>query len=123
MSAFSFRQRLRSFSHAFRGAGTLIRTQTNAWLHALATILVLVAGVALGISKTEWALIALAIALVWMAEALNTAIEFLSDEITEERRERIKRAKDVAAFAVLVSAVAALTIGLIVFLPHCLATK
>ena len=101
MSAFSFRQRLRSFSHAIRGADTLIRTQPNAWLHALATVLVIVAGVTVRISSIEWALVSLAIALVWMAEALNTAIEFLADEITEERRERIKRAKDVAAFGVL----------------------
>ena len=123
MSAFSFRQRLQSFRHAIRGAGTLIRTQPNTWLHALATVLIIVAGFTVRISNIEWALISLAIALVWMAEALNTAIEFLADEITEERRERIKKAKDVAAFGVLVSALVAATIGLIVFLPYGLPAK
>ncbi len=123
MSAFSFRQRLRSFRHAFHGAATLIRTQPNARLHALATALAIVAGVTLKIQKIEWALVSLAIALVWMAEALNTAIEFLADEITEERRARIKQAKDVAAFGVLIGALVAAAIGLIVFLPHCLPAK
>lgn len=56
--------------------------------------------------------------LVWMAEALNTAIEFLADEVSQEWRARIGQAKDVAAFGVLVSALAAATIGLLVFVPH-----
>ena len=123
MSAFSFRQRLQSFRHAFRGAATLIRTQHNAWLHALARVLIIVAGFTVRLSSIEWALVSVAIALVWMAEALNTAIEFLADEITEERRERIKQAKDVAAFGVLVSALATVAIGLFVFLPHFLPAK
>lgn len=118
MPAFSLFHRLKSFSHAFRGAITLLRTQHNTWLHALATAVVFAAGIVLHVSLTDWALLIVAIALVWIAEALNTAIEFLADEVTLERRERIRFAKDIAAFAVLVSAIAALAIGAIVFLPH-----
>ena len=118
MSAFSFRRRLQSFTHAFRGAGTLLRTQHNAWVHCGAAVLVVIAGSGLGISRTEWASLTVAIALVWIAEALNTAIEFLADEISKEHRQGIGKAKDVAAFGVLVAAVTAAVIGCLVFLPH-----
>ena len=118
MPDFSIYQRLRSFTHALRGAGTLVGTQHNSWIHAVATVLVLGAGFWVRVSLTEWGLLIVAITLVWLAEALNTAIEFLADEITEERRDRIKKAKDVAAFGVLISALAAAMIGVIVFLPH-----
>ena len=118
MSAFSPRQRLHSFRHALRGAITLVRTQHNAWLHATATLLVIALGITLQIPRHDWALISVAIALVWIAEAFNTAIEFLADEVTEEKRERIKNAKDVAAFGVLVSAIASAVTGLIVFVPY-----
>lgn len=77
-----------------------------------------IAGFSLGLSRTEWAPLTVAIALVWIAEALNTAIEFLADEISTEHRERIGKAKDVAAFGVLVAAMAAAVIGCLVFLPY-----
>jgi diacylglycerol kinase (ATP) len=118
MPDFSIKKRLKSFTHALRGAVTLVATQHNAWLHAVATVAVLSAGFWLKVSLIEWGLLIMAIALVWIAEALNTALEFLADEITEERRDRIKKAKDVAAFGVLISALAAATLGAIVFLPH-----
>jgi len=120
ISHFSFRKRIKSFTHAFRGAGTLLRTQHNAWIHLAAAVGVIAAGFRVGITATGWALLTIAIALVWMAEALNTALEFLADEVSMEKREGIKRAKDVAAFGVLVAALAALVIGAIVFLPYCL---
>lgn len=107
--------RLRSFGHALRGGMTLMKTQPNARIHLVATVTVIVAGVCWRISPGEWALVLLACALVWLAEALNTALEFLADEVSRERREGIKRAKDVAAFAVLVAAVAAVGIGVAVF--------
>ncbi|HEY4247877.1 MAG TPA: diacylglycerol kinase family protein [Lacunisphaera sp.] len=118
MRPFSFRQRLKSFSHAVRGAATLVSTQHNAWIHIVATAVVLVTSVIARVSGIDWALLIVAIALVWIAESLNTAIEFLGDEITEERRDRIGKAKDVAAFAVLISAIASVVIGTIVFLPY-----
>ena len=123
MPAFSLFHRLKSFRHAFRGAVTLLRTQHNAWLHAAATALVIAAGFFLHVSGVDWALLLVAIALVWIAEALNTAIEFLADEITLERRDRIKHAKDIAAFGVLISACAAVAIGAIVFAPYFLSAS
>ncbi|ATC64257.1 diacylglycerol kinase [Nibricoccus aquaticus] len=107
--------RLRSFGHAMRGGMTLLKTQPNARIHLVATVGVVVAGAVWRISPGEWALVAVACGLVWMAEAFNTALEFLADEVSLERREGIKRAKDVAAFAVLVAAGAAVGIGAVVF--------
>lgn len=123
MSPFSLRRRLQSFGFALQGARTLLRTQRNAWLHAAATVVVVVAGFVFHVSREEWALLVVAISLVWIAEALNTALEFLADEVSEERRERIGKAKDVGAFAVLVSALAAAIIGGFVFLPHLISIK
>lgn len=108
----------RCFAHALRGGYVLIRSQTNAQLHVLATLTVAALGLGLHISRSDWCWIITAIALVWMAEALNTAIEFLGDEISREHRPLIGRAKDLGAASVLVAAGAAFLIGLLVFIPH-----
>lgn len=123
MSTFSVRRRVQSFVFAFQGARTLLGTQHNAWIHAGATIAVIIGGVICRVSRPEWTSLIFAVALVWMAESLNTAIEFLGDEVSEERRERIRKAKDVGAFGVLVGAIAAVAIGCLVFLPYLLPAK
>jgi len=112
--------RLRSFGHAFRGLGSLLRTQHNARIHALATILVLAAGAFLRISTAEWALIALAVVCVWAAEALNTSVEFLVDLVSPDIHPIAAKAKDVAAGAVLVAAIGSVVVGALVFGPHVL---
>jgi diacylglycerol kinase (ATP) len=123
MSTFSLRRRLQSFVFAFQGAKALLASQHNAWVHAGATFAVVVGGAICRVSRQEWTSLIFAIALVWMAEALNTAIEFLADEVSVERRERIGSAKDVGAFGVLVAAIAAFMIGAIVFFPHIVPAK
>jgi diacylglycerol kinase len=97
---------------------TLLKTQPNARIHLAATAAALGTGLCVKISPGEWALVVVACALVWLTEALNTALEFLADEVSLERREGIKRAKDVAAFAVLVAAITAVGIGAAVFGPR-----
>jgi diacylglycerol kinase (ATP) len=111
-------KRVMAFVHAWRGLVVLVRTQPHARFHLLATVAVIGLGLAAGLAAGEWALLVLAIGLVWVAEALNTALEFLADEVSEEWRERLGRAKDVAAAAVLLSAVAALAVGACVFGPR-----
>ncbi len=111
---------MRSFGHAFRGLRLLLRTQHNARIHAVATVLVLVAGALLRIAPAEWALIVLAIACVWVAEALNTSIEFLVDLVSPEHHPLAGKAKDVAAGAVLLAAIGAAITGGFVFGPHVL---
>jgi diacylglycerol kinase (ATP) len=115
---FEFTGRIRSFRFAGRGLGLTLRSQHNAWIHAAATVAVVIAGYRLGISRTEWCLIALACAAVWTAEALNTAFEFLADATTMEFHPLVGQAKDVAAGAVLVTVLGALIVGMLVFGPY-----
>lgn len=112
--------RLESFRCAFRGVGTLLSSQPNAWIHLLATLCAVGLGLWLGISRLEWCAVALAIALVWMAEALNTAFEFLCDAASPGCHPLVRKAKDVAAAAVLLCAGGSVVIGLLVFGPHLL---
>jgi diacylglycerol kinase (ATP) len=116
--AFSFTGRLRSFTHAFRGLGLMLATQHNAWIHAAATIGVVVAGFAARLERSEWCWIVLAIVGVWMAEALNTAFELLCDVASPEFHPMVKQAKDVAASAVLVAAMGSAVIGILIFSSH-----
>jgi diacylglycerol kinase (ATP) len=109
--------RIRSFGYAFRGVWTMLRSQRNAWIHALATGVVLAAGFALGISVNDWKWLVLALVSVWGAEALNTALEFLADAATPEFHPLVKQAKDVAAGAVLIAAIGAAIIGALIFIP------
>lgn len=110
--------RLRSFKHALNGLRILLKTQPNARIHVAATVAVIIAGCAFGITRGDWCLVIFACAGVWVAEALNTAVEFLGDAITTEKHPLIGKAKDVAACAVLLAALAAVGIGVFVFAPH-----
>jgi len=117
---FSWAARARSFGYALRGVVTLLATQHNAWIHAAATVVVVALGVALGVSRLEWALLIFAIALVWTAEGFNTALEWLCDVAAPEYHPLVKKAKDVAAAAVLLAAIGSALIGLLVFGPRLL---
>jgi diacylglycerol kinase len=118
---FSWAARARSFGFAFRGVVTLLATQHNAWIHAAATVAVVGLGLTLGVSRLEWALLVFAIALVWTAEGLNTALEWLCDAAAPEYHPLVKQAKDVAAAAVLLAAIGSAVVGLLVFGPRLLA--
>lgn len=116
--AFSFAARVQSFRYALAGFPVLLSTQHNARIHAVATVMVVIAGLIVRVSPLEWALLVLAIGMVWSMEAMNTAIELLADEISLEQRPRIGKAKDVAALGVLAAAITAMLLGVFVFLPH-----
>jgi diacylglycerol kinase (ATP) len=115
---FQFTGRIRSFRHAIMGVLRMIRCQHNAWIHAVATVAVLVAAFLLRVSAGDWCWIILAISIVWTAEALNTAFEFLADAASPEFHPLVRDAKDVAAGAVLLTAIAAGIIGTIIFWPY-----
>ena len=115
---FQFTGRIRSFRFAFVGIWTMLKTQHNAWVHAVATVVVVAAGFFFGISTSEWCWLVLAIMAVWIAEALNTAFEFLADAASPGFHPLVKHAKDVAAGAVLIAAIGALVIGVLVLGPH-----
>jgi len=114
-------QRAASFRHAWRGILHLVRTQPNAWIHLAATLAVIASGWLLHVRRGEWLALILAIGLVWTAEALNTALEALADEISREHRHGLGRAKDAGAAGVLLASIAAAIVGFAVFLPHLLA--
>lgn len=115
------KKRIESFGFALRGIAELIRTQPHARIHLLATAMVFAAGRALGISATEWMMVVLAAGGVWLAEALNTALEAVTDLASPEYHELARRAKDVAAGGVLMMALAAAAVGILVFGPHLVA--
>jgi len=117
----AWRRLCRSFGWARRGIVVLLRTQANARIHAVAAGCAIVAGFALGISRGEWCAVVAAIGIVFSAEGLNTAIEFVVDLASPELHPLAEKAKDVAAGAVLLSALTAAVIGLLVFGPHLLA--
>lgn len=117
---FSWRARARSFSYAWAGIRSLFGSEHNLYLHAVSTIAAVVMAVLFRISLMEAMILALSIALVWMAELFNTAIEKTADLISSEYHPQIKLLKDVAAAAVLVAAIAALLIGAFIFLPKLL---
>lgn len=115
---FQFTGRIRSFRYAIIGILRMIHCQHNAWIHAAATVVVVVTAFLLRISAADWCWIILAISIVWTAEALNTAFEFLADAASPEFHPLVRDAKNVAAGAVLITAVAAVSIGLFVFWPY-----
>ena len=111
------RRRIASFGHAFRGVGAALRSELHLQFHAVASVAVLGLGLYVGLTTTEWALVALAVAGVWAAELLNTALETLTNLVSPDYHPLAGRAKDVAAGAVLLAALGALVVGGLVFGP------
>lgn len=114
---FSISQRLRSFKYAYRGLSVLIREEHNTRIHLVVAAVVVIAGFVFKITAFEWIAVVFASGFVITLEILNTAIEDICDFISPEKHEMIKRIKDLSAAGVLVSAIIAVIIGLIVFVP------
>ena len=114
---FSLLKRIKSFKHAINGLCLLIKEEHNSRIHLLAAILAITAGYYFDISTAEWLMIVIAIGAVFGAELLNSAIENTADAVTEEHHPKIKKAKDLAAGAVLVVSIMAFVIGMIIFIP------
>src|SRR5437763_952778 len=115
---FEFTGRIRSFRYAIAGILRMIRCQHNAWIHTAATVGAIALGFFFNLSRFEWCWIVVAVAIVWTAEALNTAFEFLADAASPNFHPVVRDAKDVAAGAVLITALASSVIGAIIFWPH-----
>lgn len=109
--------RLASFRHAFAGWWYVLRTQHNAWIHAVASVAILAVALWLGLERLEWAIVILTVAMVWVAEFVNTAVEALVDLLSPEIHPLAKTAKDIAAASVLIAALAAVVVGLLVMGP------
>ncbi|MCK4724498.1 MAG: diacylglycerol kinase family protein [Anaerolineales bacterium] len=106
-----------SFRYAFGGWWYVIRTQRNAWIHAIVSISVIAIALWLGLNRYDWALITIAITMVWTAEFINTALEAIIDLASPEHHELARISKDVGASAVLIAAGSAAIIGFIILGP------
>lgn len=115
-----FKRRIQSFIYAFQGIQFLLKSQVHAKIHLVFTIAVISSSIYFQVTLLEWMILLLCIATVWGLEAVNTAIEQVVDLVSPNYHEKAKRAKDVAAAAVLIAAFFSSIIGLIIFIPYCL---
>jgi diacylglycerol kinase (ATP) len=115
---FTLAARLKSFAYAFEGIALMLKTQHNAWLHLIATMLVMGLATWCRVDAADWRWLIGAMAMVWMAEAMNTAVESLCDVVSPQYSLAVKCAKDLAAGGVLIAACAASAIGVITFWPY-----
>ena len=114
---FSFRKRIRSFRYAISGIATMLQSEHNSRIHVVAMAAVIVLGIMLHITSAEWCIVAMCCGAVLTAEAMNSAIEAIADLVSPDYHPLIKKAKDVAAAGVLMTAIAAAIAGTIIFLP------
>jgi diacylglycerol kinase (ATP) len=115
--SFSFRARMRSLYHAVTGILEFLRDEHNARIHVVATIGVGIAAYVFRVTLMEAALLSIVIAGVWITEMLNTCVERTMDFVHPEEHPRIRFIKDLAAGAVLVASIAAVVVGLLIFIP------
>ena len=116
-TTFSFQDRFKSFSYAFAGLKILFIEEHNARIHLIAALIATTLGFILEISPNEWISLIVVMGLVFICELINTSLEALADFVSPEKHPQIKKVKDLAAAAVLISALVALITGIILFLP------
>ena len=109
---------INSFKNAFKGGAITFSSQRNFRFHVSVFIMVAVLGLLYKINLSEWCIFLQSSGLVLIAEMFNTSLEYLCDFITKEKKEEIRKVKDVAAGAVLIAALISLIIGVIIFLPR-----
>lgn len=111
------RSRMQSFKNALIGWWHVIKTQQNAWIHAVATVLVVIMALWLQLSLRDWGVLIVTIAMVWMAEFLNTALEIVVDLASPDLHPLARAGKDVGAASVLIAAASAVIIGVLLMGP------
>jgi diacylglycerol kinase (ATP) len=111
------KSRLKAVQYALEGLQYILRTQRNTWIHAIATLCVFFLGLWLQLHPRDWAILVLTISVVWAAEAMNTAIESITDLISPQQNSLAKAAKDTSAAAVFATAAGSVIIGLIILGP------
>jgi len=109
--------RIHAFGYAFRGWWYVIRTQRNAWIHAVITTLAILVAFWLRVPMRDWAVLLLTIALVWTAEFINTALEAVVDLASPQLHPLAKVGKDVGAATVLIAALTSILVGLLILGP------
>jgi len=117
---FSLKSRFGSFKFAIHGLWSLLKNEHNSRIHFLAAIVAIAMGLILNIYPFEWSLLIIVIGIVFLTELLNTSLETLADIVDPEWNERIRKAKDYAAAAVLISAIISVVVGGLIFIPKIL---
>lgn len=121
LEKFSLKKRIKSFKYAYNGIAVLFKEEHNARIHAVATLLVVIAGFIFHLSCFEWVAIVFAIGIVLSAEAVNSALERTADFVKAERDDRKRDIKDLGAAAVFICAITAAIIGCLIFIPKIIA--
>ena len=116
-SPYRAKSRLSAFRYAFSGWWYVLRTQRNAWIHLVAMIMTVTLGLWLSLGPQDWAILLLAIGLVWTAEFINTGIEAIVDLASPEKHPLAQVGKDVGAAAVLIAALIAVLVGILILGP------
>ena len=109
---------LKSYSYAVKGLFKTFREEQNLKIQTFASLLVLILGVYFRIDRIEWAILTLVICLVLAAEITNSAVERITDVLKPRINTYVKEIKDIMAAAVLLSSIAAVIIGVIIFFPY-----
>ncbi|MDQ1811789.1 diacylglycerol kinase family protein [Massilia sp. CCM 9210] len=115
---FSLAARSKSFGYAIAGIVFMLKTQHNAWLHLIATMIVAGLAFYFKVSAADWRWLVVAMVAVWVAETINTAVEYVCDVVSPGYAIAVKHAKDIAAGGVLIAAVGAVLIGALTFWPY-----
>lgn len=110
--------RAKSFRYAFSGWHFVLRTQKNAWIHAIFSMAVILVSIWLRLTRHDWAMIIIAITLVWTSEFINTALEVVVDLASKHEQDKLAEiGKDVGAAAVLIAAGSSALIGVLILGP------
>lgn len=120
---FSLKSRLRSFRFALNGLSSMLRNEHNSRIHVLAALAAIALGIILKLNSNEWCLIIIVIGIVFITELLNTSLESLADLVDPKWNEKIRKAKDYSAGAVLIAAIISIVTGGLVFIPKLLSLK
>jgi diacylglycerol kinase (ATP) len=118
---FTLKARLASFKFAFQGLLSLLKNEHNSRIHLFAAFFALICGFIFRISIIEWVALVIVIGLVFLAELINTSIETMADLVNPDWDHQIRKTKDYAAAAVLISAFVSFATGLLIFIPKMLA--
>ena len=120
MTSFQQQNWPRKFANAIRGILVAVKTQVSFWVHLFCALIVLALAIWLRVSLTEALLLGLCVTIVFVAEVMNTSIEFLSRQVTDEESGLVKDSLDVAAGGVLLAAIGSVLVGLAIFIPKLL---
>lgn len=114
------RRLVKSFIYAFRGLQTVFSEEQNIRIQVMLGIVGLAIGFFLKISRLEWCLLIIVLALVVMMEIINSAVERVADVLKPRIDNYVKEIKDITAAAVMLSSILAIAVGVIIFYPYLL---